>query len=98
MSGPPPPDFSGKHLDFSRWHPLDHPVWSSACKTFYGGRRHHLLTWWIYQGRPALFAATRCKIGWHEPGTVWRKERPSGWTTWDVCMNCGKALSKPRPH
>jgi hypothetical protein len=93
-----PPNLAGTRLDFSEFHPLDHGVWEARCGELPGGRRRHIDLQWTYVVRPAVYAATSCRLGRHNPGQAW--ERGSGGdrqVTWTLCVHCGRRLSAKQP-
>lgn len=92
-----PPDLSGKKLDFSQAHFLDHRIWE--CHKYQyaaGGWRTHLSHRWQFQWRNRVMALTRCKVGWHRPTQFWQG-RPPNALTWSGCIHCWKQLSEKQP-
>lgn len=57
-------------LDFSEFHPLDHPWYSRECAGMPGGRKNHLSLARAYLWEPYLRRKTLCRVGRH------------GWVEW----------------
>lgn len=75
-----------KHIDFSEFHPLDHPL--IECRGYPGGRRRHLEFSWDFIWKDRVRAQTTCRVGRHR-FTVWRRldtEVPVN----IACMACTK--------
>lgn len=89
----PPPDMTGKKLDFSMWHPFDHPVWSKRCTEFYGGRRNHLRMKWDWIIKSAIRSHTLCRIGIHTKRPVWKMRDGKADRVFLACTDCGKRMS-----
>jgi len=93
-----PPALAGKRLDFSMFHPLDHGVWERRCGELPGGRRRHIDHRWTYVVKPALHAATLCRVGRHKPGQAWQRGPGGDFSvTWTACAHCGRSLSAKQP-
>lgn len=51
-------------LDFSEFHPMDHPWW--RCKGYPGGLRRHINYSWHFVWRGRLHKRFLCPLGRHE--------------------------------
>lgn len=91
-----PPDLTGKELDFSQFHPLDHGIWSKECPAHYGGRAQHLSLTWEYRWSEELRARTICLVGRHRRVTMHGRDDPGEKWAWvqDICRDCGRPLSE----
>lgn len=69
-------------LNFSEFHPLDHPIW--ACQDYPGGKRRHLKYRWEFQWRDRLYEQTLCRVGAHHWTNVWGRGE-----SWTACVHCG---------
>lgn len=90
-----PPDLTGKKLDFSEAHFLDHHVWE--CRKYEyakGGWKTHLRYRWEFQWRLTLREFTFCKVGLHEDMQITAMKDRKPHATWKACANCAKPLSK----
>lgn len=88
-----PPNTEDMKLDFSEFHPLDHPLWS--CRGYPGGRKQHIKYKWEFMWRPRVRALTRCKVGLHSEVQCWA---PRDKKTRTVCADCSKSMSEWQPY
>lgn len=92
-----PPDLRGKELDFSQFHPFDHPWWSRACRQYYGGPRRHLQMKWQFIWSSEMRRLTLCRVGRHHPVQVTRMKDGKPDSVFLACRNCGKRMSRDQP-
>lgn len=103
-----PPDLTGKKIDFSQAHFLDHWPWQCPrAEHAYGGWRTHLRYAWQFKWSERVRAATMCRIGLHAEVQWWgwydedgnrpkRREDRAYQMTGTVCSDCGKPMSTPQ--
>ena len=78
-----------ENMDFSIFHPLDHPIWDSVCPTFYGGRRNHFSLWRDYKA-PQPIQYVKCRLGHHDWTEYWqgRGFGHDGPPAGEMCRSC----------
>lgn len=75
-------------LDFSEYHPLDHPLW--ACKGYPGGWRRHLDYSWDFIWKGRVRKATLCRAGLHR-WMVWTRAVDN--SKFVRCLDCPRKPS-----
>jgi hypothetical protein len=79
-------------IDFSEFHPLDHPL--HRCQGYPGGWRRHLSYRWQYQWKDAIRAQTLCRCGRHRWITM---RRPGVGSVVSVrCLTCSAWPTEPQ--
>lgn len=75
-------------IDFSQWHPLDHWPFTSRCRSFHGGGRHHIKITWEFRRKDDLHRPL-CKLGRHRYAWIWQRDRIDGvMSDWEAVLRC----------
>jgi hypothetical protein len=74
-------------VDFSQFHPLDHPIW--RCSGYPGGPRRHVELWWLFMGREWVNVKWKHATRRHEWQPYARRDRVDReWIYSVVCAGC----------
>lgn len=74
-------------LDFSQYHPLDHPIW--RCRGYTGGPRKHLDYWWAFKGREWVAVQWKHATLRHEWRAYAARDRlTDDWRYGVACIGC----------